>query len=160
MDIRIGIGIDAHRLVEGLPLWLGGVEIPHSYGLEAHSDGDVISHAILDALLGAADLGDKGQLFPPTDDTYKNIRSTQLLHASMAKLRQAGLAIGNIDVSVMCEEPQLQPHIQSMKHALARAMSIQPEQVSIKGTTLEHLGFTGRKEGIAALAIVALKKLL
>jgi 2-C-methyl-D-erythritol 2,4-cyclodiphosphate synthase len=160
MDIRIGIGIDAHRLAEGLPLWLGGVEIPHTHGLEAHSDGDVISHAILDALLGAADLGDKGQHFPPTDDAYKNMRSTQLLHASMAKLRTAGYAIINIDVSVMCEEPKLESHIQGMKHALARAMSIQPEQVSIKGTTLEHLGFTGRKEGIAALAVAALKKLL
>ncbi|MBU1921077.1 2-C-methyl-D-erythritol 2,4-cyclodiphosphate synthase [bacterium] len=160
MDILIGIGIDAHRLVEGVPLWLGGVEIPGSHGLEAHSDGDVISHAILDALLGAADLGDKGVLFPSSDDTYKNIRSTQLLHASMAKLRAAGFAIGNIDVSVMCEDPKLEPHIQSMKHTLARAMSIQPEQISIKGTTLERMGFTGRREGIAALAVALLKKLL
>jgi 2-C-methyl-D-erythritol 2,4-cyclodiphosphate synthase len=159
MEIRVGIGVDAHRLVAGRELWLGGVEIPSSFGLDAHSDGDVISHSILEALLGAANLGDKGKLFPSSDDAYKGIRSTQLLHSAMAKIRAAGYSISNIDVSVMCEEPKLQPHIDRMKHALARAMSVQPEQISLKGTTLEHMGFTGRKEGIAALAVALLTKL-
>jgi 2-C-methyl-D-erythritol 2,4-cyclodiphosphate synthase len=159
MDIRVGIGVDAHRVAAGRELWLGGVEIPCDFGLEAHSDGDVISHAILEALLGAANLGDKGKLFPSSDDTYKGIRSTQLLHGAMAKIRAAGFSISNVDVSVMCEEPKLQPHIERMKFALARAMSVQTEQISIKGTTLDQMGFTGRKEGIAAVAVALLTKL-
>jgi 2-C-methyl-D-erythritol 2,4-cyclodiphosphate synthase len=160
MTYRIGIGIDAHRFVEGRPLWLGGVEIESELGLDAHSDGDVIAHAILDALLGAADIGDKGKLFPPSDPAYRNIRSTQLLHTAMSKVRKAGYAVSNVDVSVMCEEPQIAPHAGRMKDVLAKMLGVQPEQVSIKGTTLEHLGFTGRKEGIAALAVAMLYKTL
>jgi 2-C-methyl-D-erythritol 2,4-cyclodiphosphate synthase len=159
LDLRVGLGVDAHKIVADRPLWLGGVEIEADFGLEAHSDGDVIAHAILDALLGALDLGDKGKLFPPTDPAYKDIRSTQLLHTVMSKIRKTGYVVCNVDVSVMCEEPKIASHVNEMKNALSKALNMQPEQLSIKGTTLEHLGFTGRKEGIAAMAVVLMQKI-
>ncbi len=157
MSLRIGIGVDAHRRAEGRPLVLGGVQIPADFGLEAHSDGDVIAHAILEALLGAANLGDKGKWFPPTDPQYKGIRSTALLEQVATELKFRNYSIVNIDVSVMCEEPRLAPHIEEMKQELAMALMTDADQISIKGTTLERMGFTGRKEGIAALAVAMLE---
>jgi 2-C-methyl-D-erythritol 2,4-cyclodiphosphate synthase len=159
MNFRVGIGIDAHKFVTGRSLVLGGVEIPYPLGLEAHSDGDVIAHAILDALLGAANLGDKGQLFPLTDPQYKDIRSTLFLEKATGLLKQNHWHVVNIDVSVMAEEPQLLPHISAMKTALSKAMNISGDQISIKGTTLEQMGFTGRKEGIAAMAVVLIESI-
>jgi 2-C-methyl-D-erythritol 2,4-cyclodiphosphate synthase len=153
---RVGIGVDAHRFIAGRPLILGGIEIPYSMGLEAHSDGDVLAHAILDALLGAAAAGDKGKLFPPSDPTFKNVRSTDLLHEAMRVVSGNGYEIGNVDVSVMCEEPKLLPYHEEMCDAIATALGLDMDQVSIKGTTLEGMGFTGRKEGIAAMATVLL----
>ncbi len=158
MILRIGIGVDAHRRISGRPLILGGVDIPAPFGLEAHSDGDVICHAIMEALLGAANLGDKGKLFPPTDAQYKNIRSTVLLERTWSAVSAANYTLVNVDVSVMCEEPRIAPYSEQMQTALAAAMSAQPEQISIKGTTLERMGFTGRKEGIAAMAVVLLER--
>lgn len=156
--IRIGIGIDAHRFVAGRPLVLGGVTIPFDLGLEAHSDGDVLSHAVLDALLGAANAGDKGKLFPPTDPRFKDVRSTLLLHEAMREVIKLGYEVGNVDASVMCEEPRIGPFREEMCDAIATALGIDTSRVSVKGTTLEGIGFTGRKEGIAAIATVLLVK--
>lgn len=158
MTLRIGIGVDAHRRVDGRSLVLGGVDIPAPFGLEAHSDGDVICHAIMEALLGAANLGDKGKLFPPTDPQYKGIRSTRLLERTWDAVASAHFSLVNVDVSVMCEEPCIASYSEQMKQALAAAMKAEPEQISIKGTTLERMGFTGRKEGIAAMAVVLLER--
>jgi 2-C-methyl-D-erythritol 2,4-cyclodiphosphate synthase len=157
MNFRIGIGVDAHRFVSGRPLVLGGVEIPHTHGLEAHSDGDVIAHALLDALFGAAALGDKGTHFPPSDPQYKNIRSTKLLARACETLAQHGWHIVNADVSLLCEKPSLAPHVPAMKRALAEVLRINSEQISVKGSTLEGLGFTGREEGAAAVAVVLIE---
>lgn len=154
VPFRVGIGVDAHRFVSGRPLVLGGVIIPFPMGLEAHSDGDVLTHAVMDALLGAAGVGDKGKLFPPTDPKYKDARSMDLLHVAMKAVMEAGFDIGNVDVSVMCEEPRIGPYREEMRDAVATALGIEIDAVSIKGTTLEGMGFTGRKEGIAALATV------
>jgi 2-C-methyl-D-erythritol 2,4-cyclodiphosphate synthase len=158
LSFRVGIGIDAHRFVKNKPLVLGGVDIPFEFGLEAHSDGDVLSHAILDAIFGAANLGDKGSHFPPTDMKYSNIRSTMLLESAVELLGKENWKIENVDVSVMCEEPKLLPHADNMRATLAQALRISSGQISIKGTTLEQLGFTGRREGIAALAVVLITK--
>lgn len=138
---------------------LGGIEIPADFGLEAHSDGDVAAHAILDAVLGAANLGDKGTHFPPSDPQYKDIRSTVLLKRATELLREKAFRLVNVDVSVTCEQPKLSSYIDDMKRELAQALSVSPEVVSIKGTTLERLGFTGRGEGIAALAIALVEKI-
>lgn len=154
MSLRVGIGTDAHRRVKGRPLVLGGVEIPADFGLEAHSDGDVLAHAILDAMFGAASLGDKGTHFPPTDPQYKNIRSTELLARAIRTLKEDGYSLVNVDASVICEEPRLSPFIPQMKRQLATALGIAESRISIKGTTTERLGFTGRNEGIAATAVV------
>ncbi|MBL0060533.1 MAG: 2-C-methyl-D-erythritol 2,4-cyclodiphosphate synthase [bacterium] len=154
IPFRVGIGVDAHRFVSGRPLVLGGVTIPFPMGLEAHSDGDVLTHAIMDALLGAAGVGDKGKLFPPSDPKYKDARSMDLLHVAMKAVMEAGFDIGNVDVSVMCEEPRIGLYREEMRDAVATALGIDIGAVSIKGTTLEGMGFTGRKEGIAALATV------
>jgi 2-C-methyl-D-erythritol 2,4-cyclodiphosphate synthase len=156
MNPRIGLGVDAHRRVDGRRLFLGGIEIPSTFGLLAHSDGDVICHAILDALLGAANLGDKGTIFPDTDIQYKDIRSTELLASAVKLLSQHYFDIVNIDVSVMCEEPKLMPHVPQMKAILSKVLCITPDQISVKATTLEKMGFTGRNEGIAAMAIAML----
>ncbi|MBK6909839.1 MAG: 2-C-methyl-D-erythritol 2,4-cyclodiphosphate synthase [bacterium] len=155
---RVGVGVDAHRFVSGRPLVLGGVEIAFPFGLEAHSDGDVICHAILDALLGAANVGDKGKLFPPTDPKFKDARSTDLLHEAMRAVNRRGYNVVNLDVSVMCEEPRIAPYREEMRDAIATALAMDIECVSIKGTTLEGMGFTGRKEGIAAVATVLLSR--
>ncbi|MFH1010953.1 MAG: 2-C-methyl-D-erythritol 2,4-cyclodiphosphate synthase [bacterium] len=158
MPVRIGIGFDAHRKAVGRALVLGGVTIPSPWGLEAHSDGDVISHAILDALLGAANLGDKGQHFPPTDPQFKDIRSVLLLEKARELLTEKRFTIGNIDVTVICQEPKLAPYIPKMCQALATALSISDTQVSVKATTTEQMGFTGRGEGVAAMAVALLQE--
>ncbi|MDD5087375.1 MAG: 2-C-methyl-D-erythritol 2,4-cyclodiphosphate synthase [bacterium] len=156
MTWRSGIGFDAHRCVAGRPLVLGGVMIPSEFGLDAHSDGDVLAHAILDALLGAAALGDKGLLFPPSDPQYKNIRSMILLERAAALLTKNRFRIANVDATVICERPQLLDYIPSMRQEIAAALRAQKSRVSVKATTAEGMGFTGRCEGIAALATVML----
>jgi 2-C-methyl-D-erythritol 2,4-cyclodiphosphate synthase len=146
--------MDAHRRVPGRPLILGGVHLAADFGLEAHSDGDVLTHAIMDALLGAANLGDKGTLFPPSDPQYKGIRSLVLLERVCDLLAARGCRIQNIDATVACEEPKLAPHVSQMKRELAKVMGVTESAISLKATTMERLGFTGRGEGIAALAVV------
>jgi len=159
MSFRVGIGFDAHRRVMGRPLVLGGVRIESDWGLEAHSDGDVIAHAVLDALLGACALGDKGMHFPPTDPRYKDIRSTELLSRAAALLGEHGYRIGNVDATVICEEPKLTPHVLAMREALSKALGVDASQVSVKPTTSEKLGFAGRGEGIAAMATVLVERI-
>ena len=153
MDFRIGHGYDVHALSEGLPLILGGVEIPHSHGLVAHSDGDVAIHAICDALLGAAALGDIGMHFPDTSVDFKGIDSKILLQRVASLLREKGYEIGNIDCTIRLQRPKLRPHIDRMRKALAKAMSIKTDQVSVKATTTEYLGFEGREEGVSVSAV-------
>jgi len=154
--IRIGNGLDVHRLQEGLNLWVGGVLVPHTKGCVAHSDGDALIHAICDALLGAAALGDIGAHFPDTDATYKNIDSKILLAHTTELIRQAGYTVGNIDATVCLEKPKLAGFIPTMRETLARVMGIDVSQISVKATTCERLGFVGREEGIAAYAVATL----
>ncbi|WP_366517506.1 2-C-methyl-D-erythritol 2,4-cyclodiphosphate synthase [uncultured Methylophaga sp.] len=155
--MRIGHGFDVHRFADNCPLIIGGVNIPHSHGLEAHSDGDVLIHAICDALLGAAGLWDIGHHFPDTDDSFKNIDSRVLLRRVIADLSARGWAVSNIDATVVAQAPKLAPHIPAMKALLADDMAISEAELNIKATTTEKLGFTGRKEGIAAHAVVLIK---
>lgn len=154
--IRIGTGYDVHRLVEGLPLWIGGVQIPHTHGLLGHSDADVLIHAVCDALLGAAALGDIGKHFPDTDPQYKGISSVILLTNVGKLLKEKGYTVGNIDSTIVAQRPKLAPYIQQMRQAMADALDIDVEQVSVKATTTERLGFEGREEGISAQAIALL----
>ncbi|MBQ9719221.1 MAG: 2-C-methyl-D-erythritol 2,4-cyclodiphosphate synthase [Oscillospiraceae bacterium] len=158
MSFRIGHGYDVHRLVEGRRLILGGVEIPHTVGLLGHSDADVLTHALMDALLGAAALGDIGQLFPDTDPAFAGADSIRLLEAVMEHIRAAGFAVSNVDCTVLAQAPKLKPHIPAMRARLAAAMGVAVDQVSVKATTEEGLGFTGAKEGIAAHAVALLEK--
>jgi 2-C-methyl-D-erythritol 2,4-cyclodiphosphate synthase len=151
--IRIGHGYDVHRLVENRPLILGGVTIPHEKGLLGHSDADVLLHAVADALLGAAALGDIGKHFPDTDPKWKGADSVMLLEAVTARLHEKGWRIGNIDATVLAERPKLMPHIPAMREKLAQAMQIPMEAVSVKATTVEGLGAIGRREGISAMAV-------
>lgn len=155
--MRIGHGYDVHKLVEGRKLILGGVDIPHDKGLLGHSDADVLAHAISDALLGAAALGDIGHLFPDTDDRFLGADSMLLLAEVCRVVRENGYQIGNIDATVLAQKPKLAPHILNMRQNIARACSIDVSQVSVKATTEEHLGFTGREEGIAAHAVALLE---
>lgn len=150
---RIGMGYDVHQLVHDRELWLGGILIPHSLGLLGHSDADVLIHAICDALLGAANLGDIGTHFPDTAAEYKNIDSKILLRKTVDLLHQKGWNVGNIDATVCAQRPKLKPYIPQIKECLAPLMDVTPEEVSIKATTTEHLGFTGREEGISAYAV-------
>ena len=154
--MRVGIGYDVHRLVEGRKLILGGVEIPHTLGLLGHSDADVLIHAIMDALLGAAALGDIGQHFPDTDPAYEGADSMQLLAHVSRLINQEGYAIENIDATVIAQKPKLAPHIQKMRQNIADMLHLELSQVNVKATTEERLGFTGREEGISAQAICAL----
>ena len=154
--MRIGQGYDAHKFKEGGRLVLGGVEVPYEKGMEAHSDGDVVIHALCDALLGAMALGDIGKHFPDTDDSYKGIDSRLLLKEVMNKVREGGMKLGNADITVIAQEPKLAPHIQTMREILATDMSTAINNVSVKATTTEKMGFTGRAEGIAVTAIVLL----
>lgn len=158
MMIRSGIGYDVHRLEEGLPLWLGGIRIDHSHGLVGHSDADVLIHAICDALLGAAALGDIGQHFPDNDPQYKGIDSKKLLARCGELLKEKGYRIANIDSIVCAQRPKLAPHIPTMRSTLAEVLELDVDQVSIKATTTEHLGFEGREEGISAYATTLIEK--
>lgn len=151
--VRIGHGYDVHRLVEGRRLILGGVDIPWERGLLGHSDADVLTHAVMDALLGAAGLGDIGRHFPDTDPAYAGADSLRLLAHVAALLRERGFTVGNVDATVLAQRPKLAPHIPQMRDNLARAMGVDPEQVNVKATTEEGLGFTGTGEGIAAHAV-------
>ena len=152
--MRIGQGYDVHRLKEGRKLIIGGVEIPYEKGLDGHSDADVLLHAIMDALLGAAALGDIGLLFPDTDEQFSGADSLKLLQKVKDVLDEKGYSICNIDATVIAQEPKLRPYIDLMRQNIAEALKMDVSQVSVKATTEEHLGFTGRKEGIAAQAVV------
>lgn len=160
MKIRVGFGYDVHALTAGRELWLGGVKIEYELGLQGHSDADVLVHAICDALLGAANLRDIGYHFPDTAGEYKNIDSKILLRDTVRLIRGKGYEIGNIDATVCAERPKLNPHIPAMQRTLASVMGIDPNDVSIKATTTEKLGFTGRQEGMSAYATVLITRSL
>lgn len=158
MKIRTGIGYDVHQLKEGLPLWLGGIQVPHTKGLVGHSDADVLIHAICDALLGAAALGDIGQHFPDTDPAYKGIDSKVLLKNVCRLLGEKGYTIGNVDAILCMQKPKVASFIPVMRQTLAETMDISLDDISVKATTTEHLGFEGREEGISAIANVLITK--
>lgn len=158
MNLRIGYGIDFHRLTEGLPLMIGGVEIPHHKGSEGHSDADVLLHAICDAMLGAVNLGDIGLHFPDTDPGYKGIDSKVLLKRCHNLIKERGYYIVNIDSTVCLQLPKLRPHIEKMQRSIAETLGIERDLVSIKATTTERMGFVGQEEGIQAHASVLLNK--
>ena len=158
METRVGTGYDVHRLEEGRKLILGGVCIPFERGLLGHSDADVLVHAIMDALLGAAALGDIGKLFPDTDDRYKGISSIELLKAVGAAVADAGYSVGNIDATLVAEKPKIAPYIETMRENIAGALEIDPDRISVKATTTEKLGFAGRQEGMAAQAVCILNR--
>ena len=158
MKVRVGFGYDVHALVPERDLWLGGVKIEHTMGLQGHSDADVLIHAICDALLGAANMRDIGYHFPDTAGEYKDIDSKILLFDTMELLRDAGYTLGNIDATVAAERPKLNPHIPEMKRVMADVLQVDVEDISIKATTTEKLGFTGRQEGIAAYVTVLIQK--
>ena len=154
---RIGNGYDVHRLVEGRKLILGGVNIPHSLGLDGHSDADVLCHALCDSLLGASGAGDLGKHFPDTDDQWKGVSSLVLLKKTGIIISERGYQITNIDTTIVAQQPKLAPHIQAMTRNIAECLKIHSDQVNIKATTTENLGFTGREEGISAYAVVLLQ---
>lgn len=156
--IRVGFGMDVHRLVKGRDLWIGGIKIPYEWGLDGHSDADVLIHAICDALLGAANLRDIGYQFPDTSGEFKNIDSKILLRRTNELLKEKGYRIGNIDATVAAQAPKLNPHIPTMQQVMAEVLQIDPDLLSIKATTTEKLGFEGRKEGITAYATVLIEK--
>ncbi len=158
MKIRVGFGFDVHRLVEGRELWLGGIRLEHEKGLLGHSDADVLIHAICDALLGAAHMRDIGYHFPDTADEFENVDSKILLKKTVQLIAEKGYTVGNVDATVCAERPKLKAHIPVMQQTLARVMGIDEEDVSIKATTTERLGFTGREEGISAYAVVLIQK--
>ena len=157
--MRIGHGYDVHRLVEGRKLILGGVEIPFEKGLDGHSDADVLTHAVMDALLGAAALGDIGKLFPDNDDRYLGADSTELLKTVAAALAEHGWRLGNLDATVIAQRPKLAPYIDAMRARIAAALGADVSAISIKATTEEHLGFTGDGSGIAAHAVCLIEPL-
>ena len=154
---RTGIGFDAHALLEGLPLVIGGVNIPHSRGLQGHSDADVLVHAVMDAILGALALGDIGEHFPDTEDEFKGADSLELLSRVQKMIEDKGYCCENLDSIIIAEKPKLKSYIGGMRENLASVLKINADQLSIKATTTEHMGFTGREEGIAAQAMVLLK---
>ena len=154
---RIGNGYDVHRLVEGRKLILGGVEIPHSLGLDGHSDADVLCHALSDALLGACGAGDIGKYFPDTDNKWKGISSLVLLEKSVSVVTERNYRVVNMDATIVAQQPKLSPYIETMITNIAKALTIDSHQVSVKATTTEHLGFTGREEGIATYAVILLQ---
>lgn len=154
--MRIGHGYDVHRLVEGRRLIVGGVDIPHSMGLLGHSDADVLLHAISDAILGAAALGDIGGMFPDTDEKWKDADSLELLKAVVNRINQEGYTVGNIDSTVIAQQPKMKPYISEMRNNIANACGVDVSQISVKATTEEGLGFSGRQEGISAHAVCLL----
>lgn len=156
--LRVGHGFDAHRLVAGRPLRLGGVEVPHGRGLEGHSDGDCVLHAVCDALLGAAGEGDMGRHFPSKDPRWHGVASRVFLEEVRRLVRTAGYALVNLDVTVIAQEPVLAPHLEPMRVAIAAVLGVERAQVSVKAKSTDHLGALGRGEGIAALATVLLEK--
>lgn len=158
MSIATGLGYDCHRLVEGRPLIVGGVEIPHTHGLDGHSDADVLTHAIIDALLGAAALGDIGQHFPDTDESYRGADSIELLHATVALLAERGCTIEHVDATVVLEQPKLVPHREAIHRRLVEALGVAGTQLNVKATRGEGMGFIGRQEGAAALAVATITR--
>ena len=155
--MRVGQGVDAHRLVEGRPLRLGGVEVPHGRGLEGHSDGDVLLHAITSALLGALGAGDLGTHFPSSDASLEGVDSGHLLRRVLGMVRDAGLALGNVDATVIAQEPRLGPHLPALRASVAALLDAPESRVNVKVTSTDHLGAIGRGEGIAAQAVVLLE---
>jgi 2-C-methyl-D-erythritol 2,4-cyclodiphosphate synthase len=153
---RIGFGYDAHALVKGRPLIIGGVDIPHGSGLEGHSDADVLAHAVIDAILGALGMGDIGQHFPDTDPAYKGADSLLMLKTVMEWVEHKRFRLNNVDATVVAENPKLSPHVSAMQHRLADVLEASINQINIKATTTEGMGFTGRQEGIEAFAVVSL----
>ena len=158
MEYRVGTGADAHGLAENRPLILGGVTVPHPRGLAGHSDGDVLSHAIIDALLGAAGAGDIGAHFPPGAPGLAGISSLLLLERTAAIIGADGWCIVNVDATMLAQRPRLSPHVAEMRNNIAAALSVEPPQISVKATTTDYLGFTGREEGIAATAVALLSR--
>ncbi|MEX2557459.1 MAG: 2-C-methyl-D-erythritol 2,4-cyclodiphosphate synthase [Actinomycetota bacterium] len=155
--MRVGLGFDAHRFAAGRPLVLGTIAIDHDRGLAGHSDGDVLTHAIVDAILGAAALGDIGTHFPSSDPRWKDVDSSIFLSEVLSSVRLLGLDIANIDVTVVCEVPRLEPYREKMQSAIASALGVEPEAVSVKATTTDTMGFTGRGEGVAAFAVALIR---
>lgn len=158
MKIRVGFGFDVHRLEAGLPLCIGGVVLKHDKGIVAHSDGDVLIHAICDAILGAANLGDIGKHFPDTSEEYKNISSLVLLAKTIELIKHKGFEVGNIDSTLCLEKPKILPFVEEMKWNISKAANIDIEDISIKATTNEKIGFVGREEGVSAFAVVLINK--
>lgn len=157
--MRIGMGYDAHRLVENRDLILGGVKIPHTMGLLGHSDADVLLHAVSDALLGAAALGDIGKHFPDTDERYKGADSLKLLGEVLKKINEAGFTVGNVDATIVAQKPKLAPYIETMRENIAEVLKTDVNSVSVKATTEEKMGFTGSEEGISAYAVALIEKM-
>lgn len=157
--MRIGHGYDVHKLVEGRKLILGGIEVPHTLGLLGHSDADVLTHAIMDSILGAAALGDIGQHFPDNDDRYLGADSTELLRHVMELIREKGYRIGNLDATIIAQKPKLMFYLPQMRKKLAKVMEISEDRLNLKATTEEHLGFTGRQEGISAHCVCLLEEM-
>jgi 2-C-methyl-D-erythritol 2,4-cyclodiphosphate synthase len=157
-DLRVGIGVDAHAFAEGVPLVLGGVEIPSPRGLAGHSDGDVIAHALLDAILGAAGLDDIGAMFPSGDERWSGASSLELLRLTYERVRDLGFELENADVVLIGEEPRLAPHRLEMRDRLAGALGVEPSRLAVRATTTDRLGFTGRGEGLAAQAVALLSR--
>ena len=155
---RIGFGYDVHRLVEGRPLILGGVEIPYPFGLEGHSDADVLTHAVIDAIIGALGAGDIGQHFPDTDPKYKGVSSLSMLRTVMDLIKDDGYRLNNLDTTITAQAPKLAPHLSNMRERLAQTLEASVSQINIKATTSEGLGFCGRREGMEAFAVVSLVK--
>lgn len=155
---RIGQGFDVHQLADGRKLIIGGVELPFHKGLLGHSDADILLHAITDALLGAAGMGDIGHLFPDTDPVFKDADSLELLRQSNEKVRDAGFTINNIDCTILAEQPKMKPYLEAMKENIAAACKIEKDQINLKATTMEKMGFIGREEGMGAMAVALLEK--
>ena len=158
MNIRVGFGYDVHQLVEGRELWLGGISIEHSLGLLGHSDADVLLHAVCDAILGAANMRDIGYHFPDTSSETLNMDSKVILRKTMELVENKGYRFGNLDATICAERPKINPHVEAMRTCMAEIMNTDPDNISIKATTTERLGFTGREEGISAYAVVLLEK--
>ena len=157
-DLRVGLGVDAHAFGEGVPLVLGGVAIDHPRGLVGHSDGDVVAHALTDALLGAAGLADIGALFPSEDERYRGADSLVLLADAYGRVREGGFVLVNADCVVIGQEPRIAQHREAMRHRLAQALAVEPHHVNVRATTTDRLGFTGRGEGLAAQAVALLRR--
>lgn len=157
-ELRVGIGVDAHAFADGVPLVLGGLPLPSQRGLAGHSDGDVLAHALIDAILGAAGLADIGALFPVSDDRWRGASSLDLLARAYADVREAGFELVNADVVLIGEEPRLAPHRLEMRRRLAEALGVDPSRIAVRATTTDRLGFTGRGEGLAAQAVALVRR--